>query len=30
VFASILAHGLTDHPGAELIARRAERARVAA
>jgi sodium/hydrogen antiporter len=30
VFASIIVHGLTDHPGAELIARRAERAAVAA
>jgi hypothetical protein len=25
VFASIIAHGLTDHPGAEWMARRAER-----
>jgi sodium/hydrogen antiporter len=30
VFTSIIAHGLTDHAGAELIARRAERAAVAA
>jgi sodium/hydrogen antiporter len=30
VFTSIIAHGLTDHPGSEWMARRAERARVAA
>jgi sodium/hydrogen antiporter len=27
VFVSIIAHGLTDHPGAEWMARRAERER---
>jgi sodium/hydrogen antiporter len=30
VFASIIVHGLTDHPGSEWIARRAERTAVAA
>jgi sodium/hydrogen antiporter len=30
VFTSIIAHGLTDHPGAEWLARRAERREVAA
>jgi NhaP-type Na+/H+ or K+/H+ antiporter len=30
VFTSIIVHGLTDHPGSEWMARRAERARVAA
>jgi sodium/hydrogen antiporter len=30
VFTSIIAHGLTDHPGAEWLARRAERQEVAA
>ncbi len=30
VFTSILAHGLSDHPGAEWMARREERATAAA
>jgi sodium/hydrogen antiporter len=30
VFTSIIVHGLTDHPGSEWMARRAERAKVAA
>jgi sodium/hydrogen antiporter len=30
VFASIMVHGLTDHPGSEWMARRAERAPEAA
>jgi len=30
VFTSIIAHGLTDHPGAEWMARHAERETVAA
>jgi hypothetical protein len=30
VFTSIIAHGLTDHPGAEWLARRAERREVTA